>query len=316
MFLPNDGVRMRRSLAVTVAIASLFTLSTAVPAGATDTTQATAGLIARVAPDQGDVLVGQLTDDGVAVEFEGGVVSVPIDAQSAVVLADTKIGDELKVSLPAELVVEDGRVAEDGTIVYDGADASAAVQVLEDGSTRLQTITNSATGPHEFTYTFGDNVRPVEGEGGRIELLADYGGVAMVVAHVDEAWANDADGDAVPTSYRVEGDALVQVVEPAADTQYPVVADPKVTRTWWNTTVYFNRNETATMAFTAGGIAAMAALIPDVTISKIVAAGAGVSSAYIGLIFNRNKCLKFVYYAHAANVWQEYAGAEAGGYCR
>ena len=154
-------------------------------------------------------------------------------------------------------------------------------------------------------------------DGTTIDLLADYGGAAVVVGQVDQAWAVDADGNAVESSYQIEGNALVQVIAPSADVTYPVVADPKVTRAWWNTTVYFNRNETALLAGGAGGIAAVAGLIPDPTISKVIAAVAGVAGAYIGTVHATNKCIKAVSYGHVFNpVWQPYAGAEAGGYCR
>ena len=97
-----------------------------------------------------------------------------------------------------------------------------------------------------------------------------------------------------------------------------MVADPKLTSTWWNTTVYFNRKETATAAFAAGGVAAIAILIPDPTIAKVVAAGAGLGTAYAGWIYNNGNCLKFVFYGHGVvgNVWQPYGGSEAGRYCR
>ncbi|MFC8191981.1 hypothetical protein ACFUMH_10010 [Cellulomonas sp. NPDC057328] len=307
---------MRRPIAACLAAATTIALMAAVPAHAADHTEATADLIAEVAPDQGDVLAARATGENFAVALEASTVTVPTDAAAAVVLAAKADQSPLEVNLPAELSVSDGKAASDGTVVYRGVKASAAVQVLEDGSARLQTITHGADGPQEFTYTFGENVTPVEGVDGGIELLADYGGAALVVGTVDEAWAVDADGDTVQSSYRVEGGALVQVIEPSADTAYPVVADPKVTRTWWNSTLYLNRNETALMVAGAGGMAAVAALVPDPTISKIVAVGAGLSAAYIGLVHARGKCLKFVYYGNTLNIWQEYAGAEAGGYCR
>ncbi|MCL2643915.1 MAG: hypothetical protein FWD51_00455 [Betaproteobacteria bacterium] len=90
----------------------------------------------------------------------------------------------------------------------------------------------------------------------------------------------------------------------------------KLTRTWWNTTVYFNKKETATMAASVGGVAAVAVAIPDPTVSKAVAASAGAAAAYAGVVSAQGKCMKFVYYAHAVNIWQPYWGSEAGGFCK
>lgn len=49
------------------------------------------------------------------------------------------------------------------------------------------------------------------------------------VAPINAPWAKDATGRPVPTSYRLEGDSLIQVVSFSATTAFPVVADP-----WWN----------------------------------------------------------------------------------
>ncbi|MFI2458221.1 hypothetical protein [Streptomyces sp. NPDC019539] len=41
-------------------------------------------------------------------------------------------------------------------------------------------------------------------------------------------WAKDANGNEVATSYRLEGNTLVQKIETKNDTAFPVVADPKI----------------------------------------------------------------------------------------
>jgi hypothetical protein len=45
------------------------------------------------------------------------------------------------------------------------------------------------------------------------------------VGGIEAPWARDADGRAVPTEYRIEGDSLVQTVRHQG-AAYPVVADP------------------------------------------------------------------------------------------
>lgn len=281
-----------------------------------DATQAVADLIAQVAPDQGDVVEGELSPDGVTAEVGALAVTIPFDADAPVVLDAGR--SPLEVTLPTEVAADASEVADDGTIVYEGDEATAAAQVLQDGSVRLQTVTESADGPHEFTYTFGENVVPVEkADGTGVELVEEHDGFAITVGEVAPAWAVDANGDEVATSYEIQGNALVQVIEASADATYPVVADPKVTNAWWNTTIYFSKSETGSLAAGAGGAAAVAALIPDPTVSKIIAVAAGVASAYIGVVQSSGKCIKAVLYAHIAPVvWQPYSGKEAGGYCR
>lgn len=46
------------------------------------------------------------------------------------------------------------------------------------------------------------------------------------VVSIDAAWAVDANGASLESSYRIEGNSLVQVVQTNAQTAYPVVADP------------------------------------------------------------------------------------------
>ncbi|MDE0573949.1 hypothetical protein ON058_11075, partial [Demequina sp. B12] len=67
-------------------------------------------------------------------------VEVSLDASMPVVI-DNDVDSPVEISLPTEVMVTDGDVAADGTVVYaaDHGDAHAAVQVLDDG-VRLQTV--------------------------------------------------------------------------------------------------------------------------------------------------------------------------------
>lgn len=313
---------------ITAAAATVALMVTGLPVAAASPSpegvEATAALIERVAPDQGRVVIPTQTNAQASATIGDTEIVVPLDPAAPITLdgtTDSAVAavPALEITLPAEATSTLGQVASDGTVVFAATDggASAAVQLLGDGSARLQTVTPDAAGPHEFTYTFGDGITPVLDEAGSVELVQDLGnGVAMGVGTIEKPWASDASGEAVATKYRVEGDALVQVLEPGEAPRYPIVADPKVTKTWWNTTVYFSRGETNTIAFVAGGIGSVAVKIPEPTISKAVAAAAGLSVAYVGWMYNNGSCLKFVYYGHIANVWQPYGGSEAGGYCR
>ncbi|GED09964.1 hypothetical protein [Cellulosimicrobium cellulans] len=287
--------------------------------GPQDLADTTASLIAEVAPDQGQVLTGAQRSGAVVTGTPHVDATVPLDGDEPVVLEDaTDRTPPLTVSLPAETSTHDGQVATDGTVVYEAVDdgAHAAVQALDDGSVRIQTITPSADGPHAFTYTFGDGITPVEGRDGAVELVQEIApGVALTVGQVSAPWAADADGAPLSTTYRIDGDALVQTVDTDAGTTYPVVADPKITKTWWNTTVYLNRYETRRLADGAQVTAFVAGLVPH-AVAKAIGAMAQAGSLYARIWYNEGKCIKFVYYLNRANVWQPYAGAEAGRYCR
>jgi len=195
-----------------------------------DPTEAVADLIGDVAPDQGQVVKGAVEGDQIVAEVRSTEVSVPVDPDQPIVLDGPGSAPTVTVSLPAEVTVDTAQVADDGTVVYHATDdgASAAVQVLDNGSTRLQTITPDANGPREFTYTFGDGIVPVVHTDRTVSLVRRAGGVEVALGSIEEAWAVDAAGEPVETAYRVDGRALVQVVVPSAETSYPVVADPSV----------------------------------------------------------------------------------------
>jgi hypothetical protein len=318
--------RIRPIAAVGVCTAMLLTVGAGGATARTDQSddasrpdgaEATAALVADVAPDQGEVVEGVRRDETVVAQTSGIDATVPLDADRPVVL-ETSAGPALEVSLPAEVTVGDGQVADDGTVVYPATHggAHAAVQALDDGSVRLQTITQGPDEPHEFTYRFGDGIMPVEGRDGAVELVQEVSpGVAVTVGEISPPWAADADGTPLSTSYAIQGDAVVQTVDVDESTAYPVVADPRMTKTWWNTTVYFNRYETRRIADGAQVTAFVSGLVPA-PVAKAVAAMAQAASLYARLWYNEGRCIKFVYYFDRANVWQPYAGSEAGGYCR
>ena len=73
------------------------------------------------------------------------------------------------------------------------------------------------------------------------------------IATLVAPWAFDATGAPVDTHYEVRGRKVVQVVEPTADTVYPVTADPNVL--WWAWTATACAASLAPIVF--GGAAAI-----------------------------------------------------------
>lgn len=129
------------------------------------------------------------------------------------------IGDDVAIGLPVD-VSRDAEVADDGTVVYQAETTKPAVdvaaQILEDGSVRVQTVIDTPEAPHEFAY-------PLTLPAGASLSLTDDGGVIAIdadgvfLAGVRTPWAKDAQGDKVATSYRIDGNTIVQTVATVAD---------------------------------------------------------------------------------------------------
>ncbi|WP_271396314.1 hypothetical protein [Neomicrococcus lactis] len=238
-------------------------LTLAGPASAlTDEVNRTSSLIASVAPMQGVVLDGDKTESGFQFGVSKSKFDIPSDPTQPIVVGDAASKETFAFHLPDEVNLGNAKKANDGTIVYKGKgkSADAAVQVLEDGSARIQTIIQAPNQPHEFTYSFDDGFTPMQAEDGSVfvgNFAADGDGS---LAKVDTPWARDAKGKAVPTRYEIRGNSLVQVVTPSSDTTYPVVADPR----WkWYAAAYgakFNKAETNDIA-NAGSAMAVCGLM-------------------------------------------------------
>ncbi|MBO9553450.1 hypothetical protein [Cellulomonas sp.] len=304
---------MRSTIAGIVTVATTLTLTLiAGPANAADPTESAARLIEQVAPDQGEVQRVTATAAGLTATIREQTITAPRTADGAV-----QVG-AVQVILPDQV---GGRasVANDGTVVYSGTGGSvaAAIQILDDASVRLQTITREAGADRSFTYTF-PGLTPVKGANGTVDLLANNadGSVAVVAGTVAPAWARDAKGRVVKTSYRISGDRLVQVVEPTSTTTYPVVADPKVTHTWWNQTMYFNKSETNKVSAGASAVQIAGTITAGTMIGAIAAVGASIIQAVAQYAMGNDQCIKFVVYASGTALPQPYGGSEAGGYCK
>ena len=104
--------------------------------------------------------------------------------------------------------------------------SSIVVRATAGGVQELIAIERSDA-PNEFAF-------PLALPTGAVLVAADDGSAAIVdssgheVAAIAAPWAKDAAGRAVPTSYRLDGSTLIQVVEHEGAT-YPVVADPSFT---------------------------------------------------------------------------------------
>lgn len=207
------------------------------PAYATESVDdSISSLIESVAPDQGEVAA----TESVFIHETGTSVSMSADAAVATEITDSDSNTLFSVPLPTGTLDPVG-TAPDGTAVYDHSDSNVnvAVQIMEDGVTRVQTVLGDENSPSAYSYEIPEGFEPVIGDEGEIALLGEEGYVL-----IGDAWARDAEGKDVPTSYSVQDGSIVQTVEATADTVFPVVADP----TWmWYSGAYgmrFSKAET------------------------------------------------------------------------
>lgn len=211
---------------------SLVVAGGALPANAAaapDGTDEVAVAVAAVAPPI-DVIAPEQSASG-AFSIGDGAAVAPATGDRELVIASSvgAVGlvPDVTVALPPEAMVDGApaEVAADGTIVYAGDGAvDVAVQGTDTG-VRVQTVLADASAPSRFTYVF-DGLVPVLNANGTVDLYAESDGISVSVGHLDKPWARDARGRAVATSYRVEGDSVIQTVGRAS--AYPVVADPNI----------------------------------------------------------------------------------------
>ncbi|MGJ4845350.1 hypothetical protein [Leifsonia sp. Le1] len=107
-------------------------------------------------------------------------------------------------------------------------------------------VINDASAPDSYAFEFEANGHPaiLELVGGRV-LVKDAAG--DVVTMLSPAWAVDAYGRQLRTSYSVNGDVLTQRVEHRG-AAYPVVADPRVACSGLFCTLELTKRETAQLA--------------------------------------------------------------------
>ncbi len=250
-------------------------------------------LISDLTPDHAVTLDPAVSSGTAVVESDDVQFAIPLDADDEIGITDDT-GETLALKLPAELNLDDGKVASDGTIVYQSNDGKgeAAVQALADGTLRVQTIIPNGEAPHEFTYSWGEDVTPIKNDDGSIDLLsADSSGRDVIVGHVASPWAVDANGSPVDTEYVVNETDAVQVVMPTADTAYPVVADPTFGHSWGIPTMYLNWSETKS-ARNAGAAAFICAGAGP--LAFICGANIAIIMRGANIAVDRGQCVKYL----------------------
>lgn len=235
----TDMTRVRRfqtSIIATCAAVAVAIASTS-PASAVATSDSAASdsietALSRVESFDSTLLLDTHVTDAATIigsssHLGGGAVQIPSRLSDGVRIAgDTQIG----VSLPFDEKAEDAVALESGAIAFPGSDSSNVVIVSEAGVQMLTTIENE-NAPTRFTYEVslgpGQRLGAIDND---VVVLNGDGSVELAVA---PAWAVDANGREIPTSYEIEGNTVTQVVDHTdVNTAYPVVADPVWIAPW------------------------------------------------------------------------------------
>ncbi|MEU8585085.1 hypothetical protein [Streptomyces abikoensis] len=139
----------------------------------------------------------------------------------------TATGDAVSIALPGTQKVT-GTKAGKNTTVYPGAAKATdlAIQPTTDGGIRALAVLKDSAAPREQRYDIGlpDGARLVKLNTGAVAAIAKNG---TFLGGFATPWAKDATGNPVPTSYRIDGNTLIQSVQTTDSTAFPVVADPK-----------------------------------------------------------------------------------------
>lgn len=192
-------------------------------------------------------------------------VDIPGDSTKPVVLTSDE-GEELKVHFDPSVEAE-GSLAADGSVVYwQGDQVAQTVQPTDDGA-RINTVITGSGAPEEYRHEIElpDGVRIVTGV--QLEKLTpeefrteSSNGIFFLneanelVGGISAPWAVDAEGNAVPTSYTINGNTVIQhVAHKAANVSYPVVADPWLGFSLISSAKWVRRSEGWTLSVTPTG---------------------------------------------------------------
>lgn len=222
-----------RSVLTPIAVASLI-LAGASTAHADEVPSAEAAVeaIQEVAPELAEPDAISVTSEG-EVEASSDLIDVTIPAEASGVVDLTAGDDTVSFGIPGN---GEGEVVA-GSVVYEDSMPATdiVVEPVENGARALIKI-DGPDAPTRFDF-------PVDvPEGGALNLTPEGGALALdaegnPITEVSPPWAKDANGDPVSTHFEVTDDGrhLVQVVDHAAGTAYPVVADPLwlAPVAWW-----------------------------------------------------------------------------------
>jgi hypothetical protein len=202
-----------------------------------------------------------------------------------------------------------GRANEaDGARVFDGSgsDNLVLVQPVADGARAMIQI-SSSDAPSTYRFPIVGASRLVLEADGSVSVYDGPGAdVDVPAATIAPAWAKDANGNDVPTSYMIDGATLVQTVAFDVATAFPVIADPTFSGScgWFTCTVRLNRAATRNardaswiIGAAAGACGAVTAGTASIVCAAAIAPAAVVMAVAAGRYYEAGRCLA-INFAH------------------
>jgi len=239
-------------------------------------------------------------------------VAVP-ETSRGVVTVTGPDGHSIGIGLPMLGSPQAAAVSQAGTVTYGASNTSAdAVQPLSDGVRVLAVEPNARTKQFRFPITLPAGSFLATEAGGMVSVNVPIGkGAAGAIGAFLSPWAKDANGKALPTSYKIEGNTLVQTVTTSPSTAYPIVADPHYTWGIVTGTVYFDKAETAVIADHADWISVLGIFAPAPWGTLLQAYELYIRNAAI-ISRQLDLCVKF----KSTGTAGPYGGSDGDGYCR
>jgi hypothetical protein len=183
-----------------------------------------------------------------------------------------------------------------GLAVYQNtAESTFAMSKASTGGNAGYAVITGASAPTDYRFLFTVNGKPATLKLNATGGVDVYNSAGAIVNMIVPAWAKDANGAAVPTSYSVAGNILTQRVEHAG-AAYPVVADPRARCDGLWCTMEYTRAETARIADNILTPTAGCALIPYPASAICVTVMIG-AWAQANIARNTGQCIGF-------RVWQ------------
>lgn len=179
---------------------------------------------AAVADSTADVTT---LSDGTTVATTGDGTAIMVADEGSGGVTVSSPGGET-VGIAADIPHSTQGTVVDGMTVFDLGDHAVVYQPVSPengGGIRMLFTMDDASSPTTFKVDFDlpAGARLISAEGGSVTAVDAEG---QPVGSVPAPWAKDANGSAVPTSYEIQGDTLVQHVYPGPTTAFPVVSDP------------------------------------------------------------------------------------------
>lgn len=217
--------------------------------------------------------------------------------------ATVAANDGSSVTLPSEPASDIAFLSPDGIPAsLSLPDATPRyTQALEGGSARAIVVIDNASRPDSYAFDLAlpEGIEPKLQPNGSVSFVPSAAVAERIASQgihatfdfggLETPWAIDADGASVETHYTLDGNTVVQHVDLASTSSFPVIADPEMEWKGYYATLTYSKSETlgmrdqgviiAGMLVAAAGMAAFGP--PGAAIGAVMV---GIGAASVGII--------------------------------